>query len=196
MSRKIFLSHSFGSCQDRSCLNSKSSLPPVTINICNPSSQCYLFSTGEDIIFHFWETPYLEQFFCIIKFFIELEQFKIKAKKRLIFSNLFYKYNNVWEKFQIDLRENISVYDEHPISGWDIQCRAPISQSRYTAPFDDIIMKYVTIYRNARPNNNQLIAYYPRVGYLLRIQQYPVNNTYNRIKRYLLIRGDKTKKIS
>ena len=39
---------------------------------------------------------------------------------------------------------------------------------------------------NARPNNNQLITYYLRVGYLkdgihhlLQIQQYPVNNTYN-----------------
>ena len=34
------------------------------------------------------------------------------------------------------------------------------------------------INRNARPNNNQLITY-QRVRYLLRIQQYPVNNTYN-----------------
>ena len=33
--------------------------------------------------------------------------------------------------------------------------------------------------RNARPNNNQLITYYLSVSYLLRIQQYPVNNTYN-----------------
>ena len=35
------------------------------------------------------------------------------------------------------------------------------------------------INRNARPNNNQLITYYQHVSYLLRIQQYPVNNTYN-----------------
>ena len=33
--------------------------------------------------------------------------------------------------------------------------------------------------RNARPNNNQLITHYQRVRDLLRIQQYPVNNTYN-----------------
>ena len=33
--------------------------------------------------------------------------------------------------------------------------------------------------RNARPNNNQLITYYLRVRNLLRIQQYPVNPTYN-----------------
>ena len=35
------------------------------------------------------------------------------------------------------------------------------------------------INRNARPNNNQLITYYLCMRYLLRIQQYPVNNTYN-----------------
>ena len=35
------------------------------------------------------------------------------------------------------------------------------------------------IQRNARPNNNQLITYYLPVCYLLRIQQYPVNTTYN-----------------
>ena len=28
-------------------------------------------------------------------------------------------------------------------------------------------------------NNNQLKTYYKRVSYLLRIQQYPVDNTYN-----------------
>ena len=33
--------------------------------------------------------------------------------------------------------------------------------------------------RNARPNNNQLITYSQRVSYLLRILQYPVNNTHN-----------------
>ena len=32
---------------------------------------------------------------------------------------------------------------------------------------------------NARPNNNKLITYYLPVCYLLRIQQYPVNTTYN-----------------
>ena len=37
---------------------------------------------------------------------------------------------------------------------------------------------YPCINRNARPNNNQLITYYQRVHYLLRIQQYPVNNTF------------------
>ena len=30
-----------------------------------------------------------------------------------------------------------------------------------------------------RPNNNQLITYYIQVRYLLRIQQYTVNTTYN-----------------
>ena len=35
------------------------------------------------------------------------------------------------------------------------------------------------INRNARPNNNQLITHYQPVSYLLRILQYPVNNTYN-----------------
>ena len=35
------------------------------------------------------------------------------------------------------------------------------------------------INRNTRPNNNQLIIYYLRVRYLLRIPQNPVNNTYN-----------------
>ena len=34
--------------------------------------------------------------------------------------------------------------------------------------------------RNARPNNNQLLTYYLRVRYLLRIQQYPLNTTYNK----------------
>ena len=34
--------------------------------------------------------------------------------------------------------------------------------------------------RNARPNNNQLITYYLPVCYLLRIQQKPVNTTYNK----------------
>ena len=38
---------------------------------------------------------------------------------------------------------------------------------------------YPCIKRNARPNNNQLITYYLCVRYLLRIQQYPVNNTDN-----------------
>ena len=33
--------------------------------------------------------------------------------------------------------------------------------------------------RNARPTNNQLITYFLHVCYLLRIQQYPVNTTYN-----------------
>ena len=37
--------------------------------------------------------------------------------------------------------------------------------------------------RNARPNNNQLIAYYLNVHYLLRIQQYPVNNTYSKLNK-------------
>ena len=37
---------------------------------------------------------------------------------------------------------------------------------------------YPHLYRNARPNNYQLITYYQCVSYLLRIQQYPVNNTY------------------
>ena len=35
------------------------------------------------------------------------------------------------------------------------------------------------INRNARPNKNQLITYYLRVRYLLKMQHYPVNNTYN-----------------
>ena len=34
---------------------------------------------------------------------------------------------------------------------------------------------------NARPNNNQLITYYIPVCYLLGIQQYPVNTTYNNL---------------
>ena len=38
---------------------------------------------------------------------------------------------------------------------------------------------YSYINRNARPNNNQLITYYLCVRCLLRIQQYPINNTYN-----------------
>ena len=36
-----------------------------------------------------------------------------------------------------------------------------------------------SINRNVRPNNNQLIVYYLYVHYLLRIQQFPVNTTYN-----------------
>ena len=32
---------------------------------------------------------------------------------------------------------------------------------------------------NARPHNNQLRTYFKCVHYLLRIQQYPVNTTYN-----------------
>ena len=38
---------------------------------------------------------------------------------------------------------------------------------------------YPSIKGNAIPNNNQLIIYYLPVRYLLRIQQYHVNNTYN-----------------
>ena len=34
-------------------------------------------------------------------------------------------------------RDKICVYDEHPIAGQDIQCRAPNSRSRYITPFDD-----------------------------------------------------------
>ena len=34
-------------------------------------------------------------------------------------------------------RDKICVYNEHPIAGRDIQCRAPYSQSRYTTPFDE-----------------------------------------------------------
>ena len=34
---------------------------------------------------------------------------------------------------------NICVYDEQPIAGREIQCRAPDSWSRCTTPFDDII---------------------------------------------------------
>ena len=37
------------------------------------------------------------------------------------------------------------------------------------------------INRNARPNNNQLITYGLCVRYLLRIQEYPVNTTYNKV---------------
>ena len=40
---------------------------------------------------------------------------------------------------------------------------------------------YLCINRNARPNNNQLITYYLHVRYLLRMQQYPVNTTYNKL---------------
>ena len=40
---------------------------------------------------------------------------------------------------------------------------------------------YLCINRNARPNNNQLITYYQHVNYLPRIQQYPVDNTYNTV---------------
>ena len=69
--------------------------------------------------------------------------------------------------------------DEHPTAGQDIQCQAPNSRSRYTTPFDDYKVMYPSINRNARPNNNQLITYNQCVHYLLKIQQYPVNNTYN-----------------
>ena len=41
--------------------------------------------------------------------------------------------------------------------------------------------------RNTRPNNNQLITYYLRVRYLLRIQQYPVNTTYNKMTKALVL---------
>ena len=33
--------------------------------------------------------------------------------------------------------DKICVYNEHPIAGQDIQCRAPYSRSRYTTPFDE-----------------------------------------------------------
>ena len=35
--------------------------------------------------------------------------------------------------------------------------------------------------RNARPKSNQLITYYLPVCYLLRMQHYPVNTTYNKV---------------
>ena len=45
---------------------------------------------------------------------------------------------------------------------------------------NEICLVYTTTERlNARPNNNQLITYYLLVCYFLRIQQYPVNTTYN-----------------
>ena len=44
---------------------------------------------------------------------------------------------------------------------------------------------YPCINRNARPNNNQLITYYLRVSYSLRIIQYPVDNTYNKKQKNL-----------
>ena len=43
------------------------------------------------------------------------------------------------------------------------------------------------INRNARPNNNQLVTYNLHERYLLRIQQYPVNNTYNTENKIFLI---------
>ena len=39
----------------------------------------------------------------------------------------------------------------------------------------------------ARPNNNQSITHYLPVCYFLRIQQYPVNTTYNINKYYFEI---------
>ena len=36
-------------------------------------------------------------------------------------------------------RDKISVYDEHPLAGQDIQYRASDGWSRYTTPFDDIL---------------------------------------------------------
>ena len=44
----------------------------------------------------------------------------------------------------------------------------------------------ISINRNARPNNNQLITYNQPVRYLLKIQQTPVNNTYNNSICYFL----------
>ena len=55
------------------------------------------------------------------------------------------------------------VYDEHPIAGQDLQYQAPVSQSRYSTPFDEII------------KNNKLITYYQCVSYLPRIQQYSLS---------------------
>ena len=34
--------------------------------------------------------------------------------------------------------DKICVYDKHPIAGWDLQFRAPGSQSEYATPFKDI----------------------------------------------------------
>ena len=48
---------------------------------------------------------------------------------------------------------------------------------------------------NARPSNNQLITYYLPVCYLLRMQQYPVNTTYNNMtqnRMTLLMKWRKT----
>ena len=64
------------------------------------------------------------------------------------------------------------MYDKHPIAGGDIQCQAPNSWSRYTTPFGDIINKCVTC-----------STFYQHVRYLLRIQQYPVNNTCNKTSK-------------
>ena len=41
------------------------------------------------------------------------------------------------DKIPFQYRDKICVYDEHPIAGRDIQCRALYSRSRYTTPFDD-----------------------------------------------------------
>ena len=45
---------------------------------------------------------------------------------------------------------------------------------------------YPCINKNARPNDDQFINYYQRVSYLLRIQEYPVNNTYNSTLTHLM----------
>ena len=46
---------------------------------------------------------------------------------------------------------------------------------------------YPSIKRNARPNNIQLITYHLPLCYLLRIQQYPVNTTYNKLIIYKFV---------
>ena len=36
-------------------------------------------------------------------------------------------------------RDKMCVYDDHPVTGWDLQYRATDSRSRDTTPFDDIL---------------------------------------------------------
>ena len=55
-----------------------------------------------------------------------------------------FKQKSNWHNFTFIIKiwwrycNKICVYDEYLLAGRDLQCRAPNSRSRYTAPFDDI----------------------------------------------------------
>ena len=63
-----------------------------------------------------------------------------------------------------DYRDKICVYDEHPIAGQDIQFREPDSWSKYTTPFDNIIILTNRIKRSKYIHTSKATQYPPQLA--------------------------------